>query len=89
MISKAIWGSVFPPNETPWSPTACLSTELTARSNAWRVAVVIHRSVPSTSHRITLRGGTPKMLFGRIRAPEDLDGEVRAWLEEAYALASG
>jgi hypothetical protein len=29
------------------------------------------------------------MLFGRIRAPEDLDGEVRAWLEEAYALASG
>ena len=29
------------------------------------------------------------MLFGRIDAPEDLDREVRAWLEEAYALGSG
>ena len=29
------------------------------------------------------------MLFGRIEGPEDLDGEVRAWLEESYALGSG
>ena len=62
----------------------------TIQRKGLRCAVLLPRVLPHPRFvRIESPMPTQHPHYFRIDGPEDLDGEVRAWLEEAYALGSG